>query len=213
MALTFDDGPKPEHALPILEILDQYAVKATFFVVGQEAARHSDLVLRMFESGHDLGSHSYSHRTLTKVPRAVVRDEIRKTNRVIQSIIGKTPHYFRAPGGMIDGKVMQEVNRSGMRVVSWTINTTDYVLASDDFEVDANPSEVADRMTRIVEKKISPGAILLFHNGGMQTILALPRVLDLLKRKGYRCVTMSELLGQPSYFTRLPQYSGLPGQE
>ena len=194
VALTFDDGPKAEFSLPVLDVLDQYGVKATFFVIGRDAEEEPDVILRMAEQGHEIGNHSYSHPQLERLSQKRIARELRKTNQVIQSIIGVSPTLFRAPGGGQGERVLREVRRQGLQAVAWTINTADYVTDSDEFQVDEPGEEVASRMVSLVSQGLCPGAIILFHNGGEPTVLALPRIIQLLKKRGYRCVTMSALL-------------------
>jgi len=194
VALTFDDGPKPEFSYKVLDILDRYGVKATFFVVGNEVEEHSDIILRMEGSGHEIGNHTYSHRSSNNLAKAELIDEVKKCNQVIENIIGESPKYFRPPGGGLNGNVLKEISNLNLKVVKWTVNAGDYIEETEDFEVDEDWDELAKNLVPGVVNKITDGAIVLFHNGSEQTVRALPKIIEALKSKGFRFVTISELL-------------------
>ena len=190
VALTFDDGPKPEYCIPILDVLDKYDVKATFFIIGREARWHPDLVHRIVQSGHDLGNHTYSHFRLDSLSREQVYTELKATNEIIFSIIGMRPLYFRPPGGRFNGMVLEEVQKNNMIVINWTLNAGDYTVASKYFK---NLKQAKDIESKIVNN-CKNGDIILMHNGGGPTIESLPNIIIKLKEKGFTFVTVSDLL-------------------
>ncbi|MFC1595961.1 polysaccharide deacetylase family protein [Candidatus Margulisiibacteriota bacterium] len=202
VALTFDDGPKPEFCLPILNILDQYGIKATFFVIGREARWHPDLIYRMSESGHDIGNHTYTHYRLDSLSREQVNVELAATNEIIKSITGKTPIYFRPPGGRFNRIVLEEVKNRGLQVINWSLNTGDYTKASKYFR----PTMKANDIVNNVVDNCQNGDIILMHNGGGPTAEALPKIIRSLRAKGFKLVTISQLLKKtvPNLFVAVP---------
>ena len=192
VALTFDDGPKPEFCIPILNVLDQYGVKGTFFVIGREARWHPDLIYRIAESGHDLGNHTYSHYRLDSLSRDQIDMEMKATNEIIHSIIGSTPLYFRPPGGRFNKFVLDEAESNNLQVINWSVNAGDYTKASKYFRPSKTPSEIVNK---IINSSKS-GDIILMHNGGGPTAKALPEIITKLRKAGFKLVTVSQLLKQ-----------------
>ncbi|MFH1429846.1 MAG: polysaccharide deacetylase family protein [Candidatus Margulisiibacteriota bacterium] len=190
VALTFDDGPKPEFCIPILNVLDQYSVKATFFVIGREARWHPDLVHRIVESGHDIGNHTYSHYRLDSLSRDQINIEIQAANEIIESITGTKPLYFRPPGGRFNRVVLEEIQKNGLQAINWSVNAGDYTQASKYFRPSIDPQNII----RTVTQGCKNGDIILMHNGGGATAEALPRIILCLRKAGFKLVTVSELL-------------------
>ncbi len=195
VALTFDDGPKPEFCAHILDILDRFGAKATFFVVGQEAEDSPDLIMRMEDSGHEIGNHTYSHMPLKDKPVGEALEDIQRCSEVIYNITGKQPKYFRPPGGEYNSGILNGLNKMGLTTVYWSLNAADY---SDDmtpgYEVPDDYQAMAKALTKRIVDKVTPGTIILLHNGSEQTVLALPFILTELKKKGYGFVTISDIL-------------------
>jgi len=194
VALTFDDGPKPEFSNEVLDILDRYGIKATFFVVGKEVKAHPDMLMAIYQRGHDIGNHSYSHISAKKLTLAEIAAELKKTNAIIKQITGLSTKYFRAPGGWYNIQVLQEVHRQGLKEIDWSINSSDYTTIVDEFKVEMDYDDLAQKVYDRVIKKIHPGAVILFHNGSIQTIRALPRIIKAIKDKGYGFVTISDMM-------------------
>jgi peptidoglycan/xylan/chitin deacetylase (PgdA/CDA1 family) len=167
-------------------------VRATFFVVGQNAEKYPNAIQRMAAEGHETGNHTYSHEVLPLKPPKVIRDEIRQTSSVIERVTGRRPALFRAPHGWRNPWVNRTARASGCTPVAWTLGVWD---------TDRPGAGV------IVQRAVGGarnGCILLLHDGrgleegadSSQLIEALPRILDDLKRRGYRFVTVSEMLEQ-----------------
>lgn len=194
VALTFDDGPKPEFSQRILSILDLYGVKATFFIVGKVAEEHPDEVFRMHDSGHEVGNHTYSHPDLLRLNLNEVRKELRKTNNIVYEITGKYPKFFRAPGGLYNDRILKIITDEEMFLVKWDVNASDYDAESFVFEIDKDYNALAKDLVERVTKKAKNGSIILFHNGAPQTVKALPAIIENLREKGFGFVTVSELL-------------------
>jgi peptidoglycan/xylan/chitin deacetylase (PgdA/CDA1 family) len=193
VALTFDDGPNEPATSRILDILDAKGVKATFFVVGENAEAYPDTVRREVADGQAVGNHSYHHRK-----RDTLRDlhyrEVTRTQDVIEAIAGIRPSLYRSPNGFHTPWQLRAVRRAGLTTVHWDVQTKDWERPSP------------DTIVKRVLDHVHPGAIVLMHDGDdtnhgsdrTPTIEALPRIIDALRARGYRLVTVPELLGKPA---------------
>jgi peptidoglycan/xylan/chitin deacetylase (PgdA/CDA1 family) len=194
VALTFDDGPHPEYTAKLLDILDRYQAKATFFVIGRHVKSFPDLVFRMQQSGHEIGNHSFRHERMNKMKLAEMIEEIEKTNLEIKNITGREPRYFRAPGGQYSAGVYQGALKTNMQVINWSLNAGDYQneLVYSGEKTPFNQS--AQEILKHLSKMIKGGDIVLMHNGAPQTLEALPQLIEMLHKKGLKLVTVSEIL-------------------
>ncbi|MEK7299306.1 MAG: polysaccharide deacetylase family protein [Candidatus Margulisiibacteriota bacterium] len=190
VALTFDDGPKPDYVVRLLEILDHYQVKATFFVVGESVLAHPDLILRMAQSGHTLANHSFSHTNLALLSTADVLAQLEKTNFALSLSVPGPVRFFRPPGGNHTHATVSLAEQLGMVTVMWDVNAQDYTLKSQRLRLDDEPipSEVVMRILQPVQN----GSIILCHSGSETTLAILPQVIRTLKKRGYRFVTLNE---------------------
>lgn len=179
VALTFDDGPHPYYTEQLLDGLKERGVKATFFVTGEHAKLNPDVIQRMYEEGHLIGNHTYSHIQLRKNNQEAFREELIRTNEVIGEITGGEVLYVRPPYGSWDKSFEKELN---MIPVLWTIDPLDW--CSHD------ASCVADK----VLKKVKENDIILLHDWYDTTVEAAFQIVDELKEKGYLFVTVEELL-------------------
>jgi peptidoglycan/xylan/chitin deacetylase (PgdA/CDA1 family) len=200
IALTFDDGPKPEYAIPILNILQKHRIRATFFIVGSQAEKHPDIIHRMHMQGHTIGNHSWSHPNLTTLTKDEVEVEIQKTNTLIHSITGVRPQYFRAPGGRYNSSINHIIENTNMSHVLWSINGKDYASAT---QLLAHPAphpqknpEFSTPLVNHILTKVENGAIILLHNGGNTVEAHLDGLIIQLKKEGYSFAPLNELLGQ-----------------
>ncbi|MCC6485027.1 MAG: polysaccharide deacetylase family protein [Armatimonadetes bacterium] len=184
IALTFDDGPHPGYTYQILRILRQENVKATFFVVGEQAERYPDLVRDQIRGEHCVGNHTYHHVSLTKIPELYVADEIKACGDVLRHITGRAPHLFRPPGGDYNARVTDAARALGYTMVLWSDDPGDY----------ASPGafKIAQRTLRCAGN----GGILLLHDGIQQTVDILPSLIDTLRKRGYEFVTVDQMLGR-----------------
>ncbi|MBD2868065.1 polysaccharide deacetylase family protein [Paenibacillus arenilitoris] len=193
IALTFDDAPDPRFTPAILDILAQYDVCATFFVVGARAAKHPAIVKRIHREGHTVGNHSYDHAVLSTLSLTNFGRQIWRTDAVIRPMIGYSPHYIRPPYGELLPQQVIWSKQAGFAIVNWDVDSVDWKN---------NPS--SERIIRNIKKTLQPGSIVLQHAGGgygqdlSGTIEALPKLIELLRDKGYEPVTLPELLGQPA---------------
>lgn len=194
IALTFDDGPKPEFVMPILAELDKYGAKATFFVVGEEAEKNPDLIMRMADSDHEIGNHTYSHIPAKEMKVKQVLGDIQRCNEVIFKITGTMPKYFRPPGGGINSGISAGLKKMKMEAVFWSMNANDYTEVTPGYEVPDDYQLMANDLAKKILDKAKPGTIILMHSSSEQTVRALPVILKGLREKGYGIVTVRNLL-------------------
>ncbi len=185
IALTFDDGPHRKYTPEILDILAKYDARATFFVVGENAEKNPNVVLRMNEDGHELAIHTYTHPLRASLPNLL--EEIRRTHETIYGISGYSPTLFRPVEGRYTDELIDAVVKEGYKVVmwSWHMDTLDW----------KNPG--VNKIVDIVLNGMKPGNVVLFHDGGgnrEQTVKALKKIMPELEKQGYKFVTISELI-------------------
>ena len=182
IALTFDDGPGP-HTAHLLDILDQYGAKATFFLIGSKVSGQASIVRSIQARGHQLGNHSWSHPELPKLPVDQIASEIDRTNDAIKQATGVTPAILRPPYGAVNGVVLEQLRLRGMSSILWSVDTRDWA--------DRNSDIVCSRAVAGAQ----PGAIILMHDIHQTSVGAVPCILSALKQQGYSFVTVQGLLG------------------
>jgi len=186
VSITFDDGPNPVATPRILDVLQQEGVHATFFVLGRHADRWPHLVRRMAEEGHQLGNHGYFHRKLHRRTPCYVRDDLTRGADAIVRASGVTPTVFRAPHGFRNPWVTPIARSLGERTIGWSLGVWD----------SARPG--ADEIVKRSLDGLRAGSILLLHDGDgydangdrTQTAEALPRIIEGLRARGFRFVTL-----------------------
>ena len=183
VALTFDDGPHPVMTPWILDLLDRYGYRATFFLVGKQAAMYPGLVREIAERGHELGSHSHTHCNLCTLDRLGVEQELVRSRAAIRQACGRTVTLFRPPGGNYDQNVRFAAAATGFVPVFWTENIGNY------------PGAAGAGIAEAMDRKLATGGIVLLHNGYDETEVALPHLLRRLYARGARCDTISALAG------------------
>jgi peptidoglycan/xylan/chitin deacetylase (PgdA/CDA1 family) len=188
VALTFDDGPDPEYTPRALDILAAHGTRATFFLIGERAARAGALVRRVAAAGHDLGNHTWSHRSLWLAgPRETGR-QVRQGYDAIAQAAGAPPRFFRPPWGMTNLALFPVLRRLGTPCVFWTVQTEGRRPAPPAFQVER------------ARRRVGPGAILDLHDAdgvpgaGSRLVEALPAMIDTLRTAGYSLAPLSDLL-------------------
>ncbi len=181
VSLTFDDGPHSDYTPKLLEVLKANGVKATFFVIGHMADKYPDLVRREAAEGHEVANHTYSHVTLTKIPEEEIDVEYQANDDAIRRITGKSARYCRPPGGDHNSEVLRRAATLGLTTVLWTDDPGDYLNPVDEVLFG---SETA---------ALSPGGIVLLHDGSKSTLDTLGRFIDSARARGYRFVSLDEL--------------------
>lgn len=183
VAFTFDDGPKPTTPL-LLDALKENDLIGTFFVVGFQAEKRPEMLLRMLADGHEIANHSFTHPNLTYLTPAQVQRELCRTSVTVHQITGKRPLFYRPPGGNFNGPVADAASSLGMAGAYWTV---------DGFKFESYPS-TPQKLADFVLNRLKPGAVILLHNAPSITVEAIPLLVAGLKARGYRAVTMSELV-------------------
>jgi peptidoglycan/xylan/chitin deacetylase (PgdA/CDA1 family) len=180
VALTFDDGPSP-YTDDMLSILRRHHARGTFFEIGDQIPGNEGITRDVYRSGSELGNHSLHHEDRPGTA------SMRETNRHIKDATGFRPCLFRPPGGDHGGSVVSDAAGLGMNTVIWDVDPMDWSLPG------------SDAIYQRVVNNTQPGSIILLHDGGGprgETVSALPRIIETLRARGYRLVTVSRLLGQ-----------------
>ena len=188
-ALSFDAAWGNEQTERLLDILDEYKVKSTFFLVKQWVDEYPDSVRDIAARGHDIGNHSSTHPHMAQLSESQQTDEITACNEAVKELTGKAPTLFRAPYGEYDDKLVSGLRDMDMYCVQWNIDSLDW------------KDPPADDIVCRIEKKLCPGSIILMHNGAANTPEALPKVIETIQSKGYSIVPISQLLPEGEYHT------------
>lgn len=181
VALTFDDGPDdltPEY----LDLLDHLGVPATFFVCGKQAAAHPDMIREYLRRGHQVANHGFDHTRFTKLSRKELLEQVERTDHAIGGqLTGRS--WVRPPHGSINTNTLVTLRTAGYLVALWSIDSKDHEAR--------DPAAVAERC-----RFVTPGDVLLFHEGQRSTLEALPQIVATLHGSGYECVTMHDLFAR-----------------
>ena len=187
VALTFDDGPDPVFTPQILDKLQRYGVKATFFLLGVNIEKYPEIVKRIAAEGHTIGNHTYDHPKLTEISDEAYHNQIQKADELIQNLVGYKPKFFRPTYGAINENQVQWATEKGMMVVQWSIDTLDWKGLS------------AETITQTVIANILPGSIILQHNAAgvplQGSVDALDQIIPQIQGMGARFVTLPEMFG------------------
>jgi peptidoglycan/xylan/chitin deacetylase (PgdA/CDA1 family) len=199
IAMTFDDGPHATNTPRLLDMLKQRGIKATFFVVGQCAAEYPDIMKRIVAEGHEIASHSWSHPLLSKMGEGSVTDQLQRTHDVIIQTTGVTPKVFRPPYGGFTQNQMAWANRKwDYKVILWDVDPLDWKVRNAD----------------AVKSKILAGAvngsIILAHDIHKTTVDAMPETFDGLTARGFKFVTVSELIAMDKPMPPKPKATPAP---
>ena len=186
ICLTFDvNWAEKDYLESILNILDKYNVKGTFFVMGGWVNYSEDNVNKLKaidEGGHEIGNHSYMHPSFTKITQDNMREELQKTDDVIEKYTGKRPKVFRFPSGDYNKNALMSVRKMGYSVIQWSSDSVDWKELGAKSEYDR------------VMKGVKPGAILLFHNNAKYTPGNLEKIIPELQSQGYTFKTVSQVI-------------------
>ena len=187
IALTFDVAWENSNTEELIEILDEYGAKATFFVTGDWCDRYPEDVKSFYDAGHEIANHSDSHPHVEGMNVNDLINDTKEASRKITMITGEEPKLYRAPYGEYDDSLLITLDGMGMKVIQWDVDSLDWK--------DPTPEEIKKR----VLDKTESGSILLFHNDLENTTQALPQVLTELKSQGYEFVTVSDLILWDNY--------------
>ncbi len=186
VALTFDSAWNDDDIDEIIDILDSYGAKATFFVTGKWAEDYSSSLNKLYRSGFEIGIHSYNHTDYTTLSRGEILDDIDKCDKALLKVTGRTTDLVRAPSGAYDDNVVRTIEDSGRYCIQWSVDGIDYI--------ETTPQEITERVTAELEA----GDIILLHNGTEFTKEALPMILESAKDT-YEFVTVSDLIYKDDY--------------
>ena len=184
IALTFDDGPHQTNTTEILDILKQHNVNATFFVLGSRAKTYPEIISRMANEGHDVGNHSWNHRSLTSISSAEALEDLTKTANLISGLTSKPCILVRPPYGQFNRQVRELIHSQGWHKIMWDSDSRDWE--------NRNP----DRIMHRVMHSVRPGSIILFHDIHPGAARMLPTLIQAFKANNYRFLTISEMLEQ-----------------
>jgi peptidoglycan/xylan/chitin deacetylase (PgdA/CDA1 family) len=197
IAMTFDDGPSATLTPKLLDLLAAHHIKATFFVIGENVAEHPEIVARAAREGHEIGNHSWSHPNFGKMSDESVRRQLQQTDDAIKNATGKRPTLMRPPYGSITAREKRWIHDEfGYDIILWDVDPYDWKRPG--------PTVVRARIL----KETRSGSIVLSHDIHPGTIEAMPSTFDELKAKGFKFVTVSELIrmaaARPSHASSQP---------
>jgi peptidoglycan/xylan/chitin deacetylase (PgdA/CDA1 family) len=178
VAITFDDGPDA-YTTRYLDLLDELGIPATFFVIGQSAEQHPELIREYLRRGHQVASHGYDHARFRILSTRDLLDQCRRTEAALGGQLTGRP-WVRPPHGELDTRSILTLRATGYTVALWSLDAEDYT--------DHDPKSIAARCANA-----RPGDVLLFHEGQQHTLDALPIIVGKLRADGYECVTMHDL--------------------
>ncbi|MHB1651275.1 MAG: polysaccharide deacetylase family protein [Desulfitobacteriaceae bacterium] len=189
VALTFDDGPDKVITPKILDILKRYDVHGNFFFIGNNAQLFPLVVKRAYNEGNLVLNHSFDHPEFYNKTQEFIDNEFKRTDQILTSIIGRAPTLVRPPYGIVNDSVLQVANSHGYKLIIWSTDTFDW-----------SQKDKRNIINNIVNN-VRPGEIILMHSNGdkQATAQALPEVIEGLREKGYRIVTLDVLLNTNAY--------------
>lgn len=183
IAITFDDGPNPTQTPRLLKMLKERGIRATFFCVGQCVAESPEIAKQIITEGHEIANHSWSHPLLTKMSEAAVKEQIDRTHNVIKQTTGVTPTLLRPPYGGFTVRQRAWANAVwNYKTILWDVDSLDWKHRS--------PAKTES----IIMAETKKGSIILCHDIHKTTVDAMPATLDALGAKGFKFVTVSELI-------------------
>ena len=205
IAMTFDDGPHVQNTPRLLDMLKERNIKATFFMVGENAAHYPQIVKRIIAEGHVIGNHSWTHPQLSKMTDAGVRDELQKTQDAIIAGCGIVPKLMRPPYGAFTQRQQRWCNGEyGYKIILWDVDPEDWKYRN------------AEHVESEILKQTVAGSIILSHDIHKTTVDAMPTTLDKLLAKGFKFVTVPELIAMdhpvpPKKGAKPRLHGGCPG--
>lgn len=188
VALTFDDGPTPQYTQQVLDILNKENVKATFFLIGHNIEGNEALVKRMYNEGHAIGNHSYSHNFwFSMKPSAEMTADLKKCDTKIEEAIGHQPKLFRPPYGVTNPMVAKAIEQGGYKSIGWSLRTYDTTAKSK------------EQLLSKILNNVKNGDVILLHDWAPYTVGTLSEIINGVRSKGLEIVKVDELLGLNAY--------------
>ncbi len=199
IAMTFDDGPHGANTPRLLEMLKQRKIHATFFLVGQCVAEYPEIVKRIVAEGHEIANHSWSHPQLSSMSESSVRDQLQKTHAAIIAACGVTPTIMRPPYGAFTARQRAWAHGEwGYQCILWDVDPLDWKIRN------------SEHVKNEILKQTVPGSIILSHDIHKTTVDAMPETLDALLAKGFKFVTVSELIAMDKPVVPKPKATPAP---
>lgn len=209
LSISFDAAWGSANTEELLNILDRYEARTTFFLVGFWAEKYPELVAEIVARGHEIGNHSATHPHMSQLSAAQIREELRKTSDLVKSITGQPTTLFRPPYGEYNDLVVRVSREEGYECVQWNVDSLDWKNLG------------TQNMIAQCTRSVNPGDIVLFHNDSRYILEALPVILEYYTQAGYKIIPISELLlegdtwidhtGKQHQATPAPQQTAAPG--
>ena len=188
IAISFDAAWGNDDTGTLVDILKEYQVPSTFFVVGSWVDKYPESVKQLSDAGHQVQNHSNTHPHMPQLSKMQTQDELETCNRKIEAITGVRPTLFRPPYGDYDNAVIETTEAMGMYAIQWSVDSLDW-----------KDNATAESICNRVVSKVCPGSIVLFHNDAEHTPEALPNILKTLKEQGYEFVFIDDLIYKDNY--------------
>lgn len=183
IAITFDDGPVP-NTNAVLDVLDRYQARATFFCIGKNIEAHPDILKRIKAGGHEIGNHSYSHSYFFSFfSKKKIIEEIEHANKLLKNITGLDCDLFRPPYGVMNPPIAKAVSQKCMKVIGWNLRSFD------------TSTKDHNKVIRRIKRGIKPGAVILLHDDRQNTPAILEAVLNYARQENYECVDVKTIFG------------------
>lgn len=187
VALTINCAWSADDIDLILKTLDKHNLKITFFMVGEWVGKYQEETKKIFQAGHEIANHSYSHPHVNNLSYEANKDEIERCSSLIKKITGVEPTLYRGPYGEYNNTVINAAEDCGLKTIQWSIDSLDW------------QGLTTDQMWERINKNLLNGSIILMHNGTENTALALDQILTNIEQKGFEIVKVSDLIYQENY--------------
>ncbi|NLY51082.1 MAG: polysaccharide deacetylase family protein [Firmicutes bacterium] len=188
VAISFDAAWGADKTGELLDTLEKYNVKTTFFLVDFWMEKYPEMTKKIATSGHEIGNHSATHPHMSQLSEEEIRQELIRTNERIKELTGQEPLLFRPPFGEYNNLLIQTVEKLGMLTIQWDVDSLDWQ--------DLSSTAIVER----VLDQVKPGSIVLFHNNALHTPEALPTIIEKLQADGYQIVPVSELIYKDHFY-------------
>lgn len=189
ISISFDAAWGNEDTRNILDILERYNVKATFFLVGKWVEKYPDDVKAIYEAGHDIGNHSSTHPDMSQLSKGQITEELMNTHNKVKALVGIDMELFRLPYGAYNERLIDTARECGYYTIQWDVDSLDWKEYGVDVEIN----------TVLNHKDLKNGSIILFHNNAKFTPDALPAIIEGLQNQGYTLVPISQLIIRDDY--------------
>lgn len=187
ISISFDCAWGVDYTDQLLEVMEKYKVKCTFFMVKFWAEKYPEYVQKIRNAGHEIGTHSSTHKHMSKLTENEIKNEINLSCQAIENIIGEKVTLFRAPYGDYNDRLISCLDSMGLKTIQWSVDSLDWKDLS------------ADKIAERVLKRVKSGSIILCHNNGLHTAEALPKIFGALQGQGFEFVPIGELIYKDGY--------------